>query len=103
VREDLVEIFADDGRLDDGVSVMDESRNDRLWIEQHVGRVKLLTLQDVDVMAFPVEPFFRERQPHLRGANGRAMVIELNHAAILGSIPVDALQPDGAIALRVNR
>src|SRR5271163_4221523 len=77
----LVEIFIDNSRLDNHIAVMDERRHYRLGIELLVFGSELIAFQDVEIVALPCEIFLAERKAYLGGADGRTVMIEVDHEA----------------------
>jgi hypothetical protein len=47
--EGVIEIFTDQGGLDDRLAIMNERRNNALWIELQIFRIVLLGLKQIDL------------------------------------------------------
>jgi hypothetical protein len=60
---------------------MHECRHHRLGIELDMVWIELISFQNVDVVAFPLDAFFREHEPNLGCTHRRSMMIKLDHAA----------------------
>jgi hypothetical protein len=67
--KDLVQVFADDSRLKNDVAIMNESGDDCLGIEVQVLRLELIPYQNIDVVTFPIDLFFREDKSNFRSAD----------------------------------
>ena len=76
------EIMHDDRGFDDDVPVVDERRHHAVRVELEIGGVELITVQGHHV-AFPFQPFFRQSQSRLLGADGCKPVIEFEHGFLL--------------------
>ena len=79
IRERVLEILADHGRLGDHLAVGDQHGYNALRIDGEELRAKLLTAEDVDVVPRPLETLLGERETDFGRARGRPVVVELEH------------------------
>jgi hypothetical protein len=74
----VVQIFADDRRLDDHVAVVDQRRHDTLRIELEIFGGVGIAASQIEVMLLRLQPLFRQDNPHLLGADRHVVVIEFH-------------------------
>jgi hypothetical protein len=88
----IFEIFEDDVRFDQDAAVVVERRHHGLGIEPGVPGLVVLELEDVDVLALPVEAFLGQAHARLLRADRAPVMIKLQHRH---DAPLDALDTPG--------
>src|SRR5271166_4130261 len=88
--EHVVDVLADHRRLDDRMTVVDKRWNHRLRVELDIGGVELIALEDIDVVALPLEPLLGQSEANFRRTYRRAVMIELQHDTSASKLCRDA-------------
>src|SRR5579863_9616497 len=79
VGKGFIDVVEDQRRFDDDIAVMHECWHDAIWIELHVSRIVLITLQREQMLLVGLT-LFRDRNAHLLRADRIDVMIELEHA-----------------------
>ena len=82
LRENVLDIFENDSRLADRLTIMDKDGNEALGIDGEKGGLEMFASHQVDLFSFVGEPLFVERDPHLLCADRDVVVIERQHVRI---------------------
>jgi hypothetical protein len=85
-REEVIQILADQRRLDHDVSVVVERRHDTLRVDRQVPRGILLAAKQIDVMRLVLKLLLGERDQHLLCAYRIVGRVELEHWCCLGCV-----------------
>src|ERR1700690_2235505 len=62
LRECLIEVLANESRLDDCVTLVDQRRHDTLGVELKVFGPVLFVLEQIDIFRLPTQSFLNEGQ-----------------------------------------